>query len=304
MVRKPDDPDYDEYEALPPSTSLSTHMAAGAMAGTMEHCIMYPLDSVKTRMQSLVPSPGTQQYRTVLATLSNMVKTEGPLRPVRGMSAVVMGAGPAHALYFGCYEHLKHLFIPMVPPGYSQLVYGGAGCIATLFHDGLMTPADAVKQRMQMCNSQYKTCWDCIRKTYRKEGVGAFYRSYTTQLSMNVPFQSINFMVYEFAQKITNKEGGYNPKAHMVSGALAGGISAAITTPLDVCKTLLNTQESRTLQTLGKSHIKGMMFALKTVYRIGGFKGYFQGLSARVMFQMPSTAICWSTYEFMKFFIS
>lgn len=28
----------------------------------------------------------------------------------------------------------------------------------------------------------------------------------------------------------------------MVCGALAGGLSAAVTTPLDVCKTLLNTQ--------------------------------------------------------------
>lgn len=29
-----------------------------------------------------------------------------------------------------------------------------------------------------------------------------------------------------------------------------------------------------------------------------------QGLSARVLYQMPSTAICWSVYEFFKFFIT
>jgi len=28
----------------------------------------------------------------------------------------------------------------------------------------------------------------------------------------------------------------------MISGGVAGGLAAAITTPLDVCKTLLNTQ--------------------------------------------------------------
>lgn len=293
--------DFDEYESIP-SSSLATTMLAGAIAGTMEHCIMYPLDSVKTRMQSLVPGPDGQ--RTVLTTLSHMVKTEGTFRPMRGMSAALMGAGPAHALYFGCYEHLKRSLIPLVPSGFNQLVYGFSGCIATIFHDGIMTPADTVKQRIQMRNSQYKSVFDCITTTYRNEGIKAFYRSYTTQLSMNVPFQSINFMVYEFAQKITNKEGKYNPKAHMVSGAVAGCVAAAVTTPLDVCKTLLNTQESGTLKTLGKSHIKGMVFALRTVYQIGGIRGYFQGLSARVLFQMPSTAICWSTYEFFKFFIN
>lgn len=56
-----------------------------------------------------------------------------------------------------------------------------------------------------MYNSPYKSCWDCVRQTYQAEGPRAFYRSYTTQLGMNIPFQSIHFMVYEFMQKVTNK---------------------------------------------------------------------------------------------------
>ena len=35
-----------DYESLP-SASLSTHLCAGAAAGTMEHCFMYPVDCVK-----------------------------------------------------------------------------------------------------------------------------------------------------------------------------------------------------------------------------------------------------------------
>ena len=38
--------DDDIYESLPSST-MSTHMMAGAFAGVMEHCVMYPVDSVK-----------------------------------------------------------------------------------------------------------------------------------------------------------------------------------------------------------------------------------------------------------------
>lgn len=30
----------------------------------------------------------------------------------------------------------------------------------------------------------------------------------------------------------------------------------------------------------------------------------FQGLQARVLFQVPSTAICWSVYEFFKYFLT
>lgn len=38
---------FEDYETLPPTTNVSTHMTAGAFAGVMEHCVMYPLDSVK-----------------------------------------------------------------------------------------------------------------------------------------------------------------------------------------------------------------------------------------------------------------
>lgn len=37
----------EDYETLPNSQNFTTHMTAGAIAGVMEHCIMYPLDSVK-----------------------------------------------------------------------------------------------------------------------------------------------------------------------------------------------------------------------------------------------------------------
>lgn len=36
----------DEYETLP-TTSVGVNMTAGVVAGIMEHCIMYPFDSVK-----------------------------------------------------------------------------------------------------------------------------------------------------------------------------------------------------------------------------------------------------------------
>lgn len=40
------EPDVD-YEGLPRGAATSTHMLAGAVAGIMEHCLMYPIDCVK-----------------------------------------------------------------------------------------------------------------------------------------------------------------------------------------------------------------------------------------------------------------
>ncbi|KAF6307175.1 solute carrier family 25 member 37 [Rhinolophus ferrumequinum] len=177
--------------------------------------------------------------------------------------------------------------------------------MATLLHDAVMNPAEVVKQRMQMYNSPHRSALSCIRTVWRTEGLRAFYRSYTTQLAMNVPFQSIHFITYEFLQEHVNPHRGYNPRSHIISGGLAGALAAAATTPLDVCKTLLNTQENMALNLANISgRLSGMANAFRTVYQLNGLPGYFKGMQARVLYQMPSTAISWSVYEFFKYFLT
>lgn len=94
-----------------------------------------------------------------------------------------------------------------------------------------------------MYNSPYKGMVDVVVKVGRKEGLKAFYRSYTTQLSMNIPYQCTHLLTYDFLQTKLNRKREYNPLSHCISGATAGALAAALTTPLDVCKTLINTQE-------------------------------------------------------------
>nr|XP_040026079.1 mitoferrin-2-like [Gasterosteus aculeatus aculeatus] len=304
-----------DYEGLPPGAATSTHMLAGSVAGIMEHCLMYPIDCVKTRMQSLHPEPAAR-YRNVMDALRQIVRTEGVWRPIRGVNVLAVGAGPAHALYFASYEKIKFSLSDSVHPGAnSHFANGVAGCVATVLHDTIMNPAEVVKQRMQMFNSPYRGVLDCVGSLLRRDGPAAFYRSYTTQLTMNVPFQALHFMTYEYLQELLNPHRQYNPSSHVASGALAGALAAAATTPLDVCKTLLNTQEAQAVHLLrpaaaattsapGARHISGLGEACRTVYRTGGAPAFFKGVHARIIYQMPSTAISWSVYEFFKYVIT
>lgn len=174
---------------------------------------------------------------------------------------------------------------------------------------------------MQMYNSPYRGVLECMGSLLRREGLFAFYRSYTTQLTMNVPFQVLHFMTYEYLQELLNPHRQYNASSHVVSGALAGAIAAAATTPLDVCKTLLNTQEVQAIHVIqaeaataaaggvgaaaaGSRHISGLGEAFRTVYRMGGVPAFFKGIQARIIYQMPSTAISWSVYEFFKYLLT
>jgi len=291
----------DDYESLPPESTMSTHMLAGAAAGIMEHSIMYPVDCIKTRMQVLVPDPRAN-YRSVGDALVQIVRYEGVRTTMRGFSAMIGGAGPAHAMYFACYEKMKKLLQGSKPGTGNAMVHGLAGVGATFFHDAVMNPADVIKQRMQVYKSPYKTCLECGTHILKTEGFAAFYRSFTTQLAMNIPFQSLHFIIYEASQDLLNKDRQYNPKTHIISGAMAGAVAAAATTPLDVCKTLLNTQE-RCAINKGNA-ITGLTQACRTIYEFQGLSGFFRGLSARTIYQMPSTAISWFVYELFKYLLT
>lgn len=94
-------------------------------------------------MQAFMPS-GNVSNRGIGTVLFNMIKHEGYLRPMRGMGTVIIGAGPAHALYFASYEHLKQKIAHQTPLNMT-VSSGVAGCISTIIHDAIMTPTDGNK---------------------------------------------------------------------------------------------------------------------------------------------------------------
>lgn len=75
-------------------------------------------------MQSLRPEPAAR-YRNVLEALWRIARTEGVWRPMRGMNITATGAGPAHALYFACYEKLKKTLSDVIHAGGNSHVANG-----------------------------------------------------------------------------------------------------------------------------------------------------------------------------------
>ncbi|CAG8643719.1 3050_t:CDS:2, partial [Dentiscutata heterogama] len=65
-----------DYESLPANSSLTANLIAGALAGIGEHTIMYPVDSIKTRMQIINPTPQAV-YTGVANAFSRIYTTEG-----------------------------------------------------------------------------------------------------------------------------------------------------------------------------------------------------------------------------------
>ncbi|KAI2627511.1 mitochondrial RNA-splicing protein MRS3 [Hypoxylon sp. NC1633] len=290
--------DYD-YESLPPNFSLAQNMTAGAFAGIAEHTVMYPVDAIKTRMQIINPSANAA-YKGMIQSTMRIASGEGVLKLWRGMSSVVVGAGPAHAVYFATYEAVKHLMGGNRAGVHHPLAAATSGACATIASDALMNPFDVIKQRMQIQHSSkmYRSMTDCARYVYKTEGLSAFYVSYPTTLSMTVPFTALQFLAYESISTAMNPSKKYDPFTHCMAGAVAGGFAAALTTPMDVIKTMLQTRGTAADSELRS--VNGFMAGCRLMYRREGFRGFFKGVRPRVVTTMPSTAICWSAYEASK----
>ena len=234
-----------------PEIKVATHdglhfwqfMIAGSIAGSVEHMAMFPIDTVKTHMQALGSCP--IKSVGVREALTSILRSEGPIGLYRGIGAMGLGAGPAHAVYFSVYEICKEFFSGGKPN--NPAAHAVSGVFATVASDAVFTPMDMVKQRLQLTNSPYKGVWDCVKRVLKEDGIRAFYASYRTTILMNAPFTAVHFATYEAAKRglMEISPESVNDErlvVHATAGAAAGALAAALTTPLDVVKTQLQCQ--------------------------------------------------------------
>lgn len=254
-------------------------------------------------MQVLRPHPEAI-YKDTMDALKRVSSSKAELAKLwRGIWSVVIGAGPAHAIYFATYEQAKKMLVPVREHAADHPLYTGiSGAIATSLADGFMTPFDVIKQRMQVHGSTYQNVLQCGLDVLRREGISAFFISYPTTLLLNIPFHMVQFPTYEFFRgKLLKSNGQYDPLSHITAGAISGGLAAALTTPIDVIKTTLQTRGLNGEEQLSK--IKGMKDAVNFVYKERGLSGFSRGMAPRVMTFMPATAICWGFYEYIKWIL-
>lgn len=262
-------------------------LLAGGAAGFFEHFLMFPFDTIKTRMQS----GSSARISDVLRVVRN---EERLTHLYRGCVPVLVSSIPAHGAYFSVYEAFKRLLGDETNIGIAT-----SACFATVAHDVVSTPFDVVKQRMQMdANRTFSSSIACGSHILKKEGVRALYSSLPTTIAMNLPHFATYWLTYEGL--ITTLHG--EAKRHrenemtvdyMFSGFMAGAAASVVSFPLDTVKTQLQ---------LGRGHTFSQ--ALKSLIAERGIRGMFTGVLPRVLYTAPSGAIMMVTYETAKNLLS
>lgn len=157
-------------------------------------------------------------------------------------------------------------------------------------------PFEVVKQQMQA--GLHTSTGAAVRTILRAEGVRGFFAGYLSLVAREIPFDALEFVLYEQFKIRWRRRAGRELSLwdNMLLGSVAGGITAALTTPLDVAKTRLMTQAGVAPQ----DRYRGMVDAFRRIVREEGARVLFSGAKQRVLWISLGGAIFFGTFEEAK----
>lgn len=232
---------------------------AGGFAGVVVEAALYPIDTIKTRLQAAQGGG-----KIILKDLYS------------GLAGNLAGVLPASAIFVGVYEPTKQKLLKSFPENLSAVAHLTAGAIGGAASSLVRVPTEVVKQRLQ--TGQFASAPDAVRLIVAKEGFKGLYVGYGSFLLRDLPFDAIQFCIYEqirIGYRLAARRDLNDPE-NAIIGAFAGAITGAITTPLDVIKTRLMVQGSA-------NQYKGICDCVRTIVKEEGTHALLKGIGPRVL---------------------
>lgn len=189
--------------------SSASRFAAGGIAGAISQASVYPIDTLKFRVQCENGSP--ELGSVIRATAQKMWATGGIRSFYRGLPLGILGIVPYSSIDLGTFELLKRGYTAkkakrlkmseseVEVPNYLVLCFGAS---SGAFGASLVYPLNLLRTRLQAQGTAahpqtYDGLQDVIRKTISREGWRGLFRGLLPNLMKVIPSVSISYLVYE-----------------------------------------------------------------------------------------------------------
>ncbi|QIW99092.1 hypothetical protein AMS68_004610 [Peltaster fructicola] len=261
-------------------------LLAGGLAGTTVDISLFPLDTLKTRLQSSAGFWAAGGFRGIY----------------NGIGSAAVGSAPGAALFFVTYDGVKKYFVAK-PGQKTRLGEAGthmlAGSVAEVAACIVRVPTEVVKQRAQA--KLYPSSIAALRGILgqsRTHGMlhvwRELYRGWSITVMREVPFTIIQFPLWEALKSwsLSQRTLGSRPKdvtaaESALYGSLSGAIAAGLTTPLDVLKTRLMLAKEK----------ESALTIMNRIYQQEGSKAFFKGIGPRTMWISIGGAVFLGSYQ-------
>ncbi|KAF8625957.1 hypothetical protein AX17_006682 [Amanita inopinata Kibby_2008] len=250
------------------------------MAGTAVDLLFFPIDTLKTRLQSA----------------QGFIRAGGFKGVYKGVGSVVVGSAPGAAVFFSTYDTLKQ-HSPL-PPEWAPITHMTSASVGEVAACLVRVPTEVIKTRMQTSTygSLGHSSLAAARLVYTTQGLRGFYQGFSITVMREIPFTSLQFPLYELLKAKLSKRLGRKPLyAHeaAVCGSIAGGVAAALTTPLDVLKTRVMLD----LRGTSKGAMPSLLERTRLIWVNEGAKALFAGVVPRTLWISAGGAVFLGVYE-------
>ncbi|TYI67866.1 hypothetical protein E1A91_D08G048900v1 [Gossypium mustelinum] len=263
----------------------------GGIAGAFTYVCLLPLDTIKTKMQT---KGASEIYANTFDAVVKTFQTNGILGFYRGVSAVIVGSTASSAVYFGTCEFGKSFLSKLEYP--ALLIPPTAGAMGNIVSSAIMVPKELITQRMQA--GAKGSSWQVLLRILEKDGILGLYAGYSATLLRNLPAGVLSYSSFEYLKAAVlrkTKQTNLEPIQSVCCGALAGAISASLTTPLDVVKTRLMTQVHG--NKVAAAMYSGVNATVKQIFKEEGWIGLTSGLGPRVVHSACFSALGYFAFE-------
>mmetsp|Transcript_100838 Transcript_100838/g.289395 ORF Transcript_100838/g.289395 Transcript_100838/m.289395 type:complete len:277 (-) Transcript_100838:234-1064(-) len=260
------------------------------------------------------------QKASVVYQLKELWADEGVKGFWKGNGANCLKVAPTRAIQFAVFERIKFMMLkhhttadgkPRSLSPLGRLFAGGlAGMVASLF----VYPLEVVKTMLTLNPGVYKGIITAFMGAYNAGGIGGLYRGLPPTLVAMFPYVGIEFMAYEclkvsyltlLEEKRVLSGAAEADKPHvlvmLLIGAGAGAAAQASAHPLDVVRKRLQLQGTMNAEGVLRPVLYNNMFdGLYLLAKNEGKGALYRGLRAGCAATIPSTAVTYIVYEFMK----
>ncbi|XP_015253752.1 PREDICTED: solute carrier family 25 member 45 [Cyprinodon variegatus] len=267
---------------------------AGSISGAVGIALGHPLDTVKVRLQA------KSVYKGMFDCVAKTYLNEGLRGFFKGMSFPVLTTGLANSIVFGSYSNALHYIsqsdcnIRSPCKQASSVQVFTAGCISGVVQVLVCAPIDLVKVRLQgqTAAERYRGPIHCVAVILKEKGLKGLYKGGVAMALRDVPCYGLYFLPYEVIRK-TLTETGEEPGtfAILMAGGVAGVVTWACATPMDVIKARLQMSGA------GGRHYSGVLHCIRVSLKDEGVRVFFKGLLLNSVRAFPVNAVTFLTYE-------
>jgi hypothetical protein len=227
------------YKSLSITQRLQNEVAAGAIGELCKDVLLHSVDTAKIRKQVQKKeeiSTELELGNTTSLSVNSVLESIKDL--YSGFPIVLASSIPQGGLFFlvkkGAMESLNK-FAPSIPSIVGSTVPIVLGVMAYwLFR----SPAEVIKTQVQ--TGQFANIREAINnaKNSNSNGIFSLWKYYRVLFSVDIPFQVMNFILLGiFSDAVVSAGFETSLLTRLFCGVTCGIITAAITCPLDVCKT-------------------------------------------------------------------